>query len=195
MPGPKRARFEACPRPARPSDHRGKVVVLNLRGSWCNACRAEAERLRSLRDPDPEVPQGEHRSEVHPVQHRGGPGRRSRRTGVRRPERLAGDGTLAVFGKCLDVSGGGPAVGTRVQLWDCTRGNAQQGVSDPGGGLRNPVSGRCLAGPDQGDPFAQPVIQHCTVAAISARRPRGRSGRTGRPSPRRGPARRRAGGP
>ncbi|WP_405015054.1 lectin [Kitasatospora sp. NBC_01539] len=79
--------------------------------------------------------------------------------------RLAGDGTITVFGKCLDVSGGGPAAGTRVQLWDCNRGNAQQWVSDPGGGLRNPASGRCLASPDQGDPFAQLVIQDCSGAA------------------------------
>ncbi|WP_405014937.1 TlpA family protein disulfide reductase [Kitasatospora sp. NBC_01539] len=35
-------------RPIRLSDHRGKVVVLNLWGSWCNPCRTEAPGLQTL---------------------------------------------------------------------------------------------------------------------------------------------------
>ncbi|MFC9329652.1 TlpA family protein disulfide reductase [Kitasatospora sp. NPDC057015] len=32
------------------SDYRGKVVVLNIWGSWCNPCRAEAPNLQSVWD-------------------------------------------------------------------------------------------------------------------------------------------------
>ncbi|RPE28024.1 TlpA family protein disulfide reductase [Kitasatospora cineracea] len=34
--------------PVKLSDYRGKVVVLNLWGSWCNACRTEAPGLQEL---------------------------------------------------------------------------------------------------------------------------------------------------
>jgi thiol-disulfide isomerase/thioredoxin len=32
------------------SDHHGKVVVLNIWGSWCGPCRVEAPELQSLQD-------------------------------------------------------------------------------------------------------------------------------------------------
>lgn len=34
--------------PVKLSDYRGKVVVLNLWGSWCSACRTEAPGLQAL---------------------------------------------------------------------------------------------------------------------------------------------------
>ncbi|MCT2591716.1 RICIN domain-containing protein, partial [Streptomyces sp. N2-109] len=48
------------------------------------------------------------------------------------------------LGKCLDISGGGTADGTRVQLWTCNDTGAQKWQPQPDGTLRNPQSGKCL---------------------------------------------------
>ena len=61
-------------------------------------------------------------------------------------------------GKCLDVAGGGSAVGTKIQQWTCNGTGAQTFVlEDVGGGayrLKNPQSGKCAAvdtnGPSSG---------------------------------------------
>ncbi|WP_112245527.1 GH12 family glycosyl hydrolase domain-containing protein [Kribbella monticola] len=46
-------------------------------------------------------------------------------------------------GRCLDVSGGATADGSRVQLWDCN-GNGAQRWAPTGSTLVNPQSGKCL---------------------------------------------------
>lgn len=58
------------------------------------------------------------------------------------------DGTVRVFGKCLDVTGHGTASGTKLQLWSCTAGDSAQRWQFAGAGeLVNPNSGMCLADP------------------------------------------------
>ena len=52
--------------------------------------------------------------------------------------------TLQALGKCLDVSGGGTANGTKVQLWACNGGGNQNWAAQSDGTLRNPQSGKCL---------------------------------------------------
>ncbi|WP_435172327.1 ricin-type beta-trefoil lectin domain protein [Actinacidiphila sp. bgisy145] len=56
------------------------------------------------------------------------------------------DGTLQIYGKCVDAADGGTAAGTLVQLYDCN-GTAAQVWQPYGGGYRNPQSGRCLDDP------------------------------------------------
>jgi hypothetical protein len=58
------------------------------------------------------------------------------------------DGTIGVFGKCLDVTGSGTANGTKVQLYDCNGSGAQQWTYTTNHSLRNPNSGRCLDDPN-----------------------------------------------
>ncbi|GIF98714.1 RICIN domain-containing protein [Catellatospora citrea] len=46
--------------------------------------------------------------------------------------------------RCLDVSGGRTADGTKVQLWDCLNNPAQKWRVESNGSLVNPNSGKCL---------------------------------------------------
>ena len=57
---------------------------------------------------------------------------------------VSGDGTLRALGKCLDVSEGGTADGTKVQLWTCNGSGAQTWAAQSDGTVRNPQSGKCL---------------------------------------------------
>ena len=52
--------------------------------------------------------------------------------------------TIRALGKCLDVSGGGTADGTKIQLWTCNGSGAQNWTPQSDGTLRNPQSGKCL---------------------------------------------------
>ena len=54
------------------------------------------------------------------------------------------DGTLRVFNKCMDVTGGGTVNGTQIQLWDCNGTGAQEWRWRQQSRLVNPHSGRCL---------------------------------------------------
>ncbi|GHJ46916.1 hypothetical protein Cs7R123_42580 [Catellatospora sp. TT07R-123] len=57
---------------------------------------------------------------------------------------LSGDGTLRIYNRCVDVSGG-TGNGALIVLWDCNGGANQQWTYDQGtGALRNPQAGRCL---------------------------------------------------
>ncbi len=56
-------------------------------------------------------------------------------------------GTLQALGKCLDVSGGGTANGTKVQIFTCNGSGAQTWQPQSNGSPLNPVSGRCLDDP------------------------------------------------
>ena len=56
--------------------------------------------------------------------------------------------TLHVQGKCLDISGGGTANGTKVQLWDCNNTGAQVWIPQSNGSYWNPQSNRCLDDPN-----------------------------------------------
>jgi hypothetical protein len=57
---------------------------------------------------------------------------------------VPGDGTIRVFGKCLDIKGAhGTANGTPVELWSCNGGGNQQWTAT-NGTLVNPQSGKCL---------------------------------------------------
>jgi len=66
----------------------------------------------------------------------------------------AADGTLHTLGvaapgsKCLSISGGGTADGTKIELARCDGGGAQVWLQQSNGTLRNPHSGRCLDDPD-----------------------------------------------
>ncbi|MET8177147.1 RICIN domain-containing protein, partial [Streptomyces clavifer] len=46
--------------------------------------------------------------------------------------------------KCMDISGGATADGTKVQLYGCNNTGAQKWVPQPDGTLKNPQSGKCL---------------------------------------------------
>jgi len=59
------------------------------------------------------------------------------------------NGQVAINGLCLDVSGGGTANETPVDLWHCT-GAANQVWTVQNGTLVNPASGRCLDYPGTG---------------------------------------------
>ncbi|MEU5529705.1 RICIN domain-containing protein [Micromonospora chersina] len=69
------------------------------------------------------------------------------RDGARTPLRCAGQPERTVVNpvsnRCLDVSGGRTADGTRTQSWDCLN-NAAQKWRWSGGSLVNPNSGKCL---------------------------------------------------
>ena len=54
------------------------------------------------------------------------------------------DSTIKALGKCLDISGGGTADGTKIQLWTCNGTGAQNWSAQADGTLRNPQSGKCL---------------------------------------------------
>ena len=60
---------------------------------------------------------------------------------------VASNGTLQVYGKCLDITGASTANGTLVELWDCNGGGNQQWQAS-NGELVNPASGKCLDDPD-----------------------------------------------
>jgi hypothetical protein len=58
------------------------------------------------------------------------------------------DNSLSTLGRCLDITGGGTAVGTKVELWDCNGGANQVWQQQTNGSLLNPQSGLCLDDPD-----------------------------------------------
>ncbi|GGQ06501.1 hypothetical protein GCM10010266_32490 [Streptomyces griseomycini] len=55
-----------------------------------------------------------------------------------------GDGTIRALGKCLDVTSGGTADGTPVQLWDCNGAAARQWVVTAARDIVNPRADKCL---------------------------------------------------
>ncbi len=57
------------------------------------------------------------------------------------------DNSLETLNRCLDITGGGTAVGTKVTLWDCSGGANQKWVQQSNGALLNPQSGLCLNSP------------------------------------------------
>jgi Ricin-type beta-trefoil lectin domain len=57
------------------------------------------------------------------------------------------NGTLQVLVSCMDVTGGGTANGTLVQLYACNDTGAQQWTVGANGSLVNPQSGLCLDDP------------------------------------------------
>ncbi|EWM13545.1 SMP-30/gluconolactonase/LRE family protein [Kutzneria sp. 744] len=59
------------------------------------------------------------------------------------PSAQAATGTITgIGGKCVDVAGGASANGTRVQLWSCNGGTAQQWTAGDDGTIR--ALGKCL---------------------------------------------------
>ncbi|MEV0451872.1 ricin-type beta-trefoil lectin domain protein [Streptomyces sp. NPDC050600] len=59
--------------------------------------------------------------------------------------KAAGDGSLQILGRCLEVGGNGPwGNGTQVQLWTCNGGANQKWFMRPEGSIYHPGSGRCL---------------------------------------------------
>ncbi|MGW4983061.1 sigma-70 family RNA polymerase sigma factor [Streptomyces mirabilis] len=61
---------------------------------------------------------------------------------------VTSDNRLKIQGKCVDVSGGGTANGTPVQLFSCSSNNpAQVWMPQPDGSLLNPQSNKCLDDP------------------------------------------------
>jgi hypothetical protein len=76
------------------------------------------------------------------------------------------NGTIHADGDCLDVTGGGTANGTLVDLYTCNGTGAQVWQPQPDGALLNPQSGACLD--DTGlstTPGTQVQIWSCTGAA------------------------------
>ncbi len=55
--------------------------------------------------------------------------------------------TLRTLGKCLDVAGGNPAAGTKLQLANCNGGGYQNWVAQSDGSMKNPTSNRCIDAP------------------------------------------------
>ena len=54
-------------------------------------------------------------------------------------------GTLRVYGtKCLDVPSGNPTNGTKLQIWDCVAGNANQTWAQSGAEIQWTGRGKCL---------------------------------------------------
>jgi alpha-L-fucosidase len=56
---------------------------------------------------------------------------------------VAGDGSVQIFGKCMDIYGGSSSNGAAVQLYAC-HGAGNQKWQPANGALANPQSGRCL---------------------------------------------------
>lgn len=76
------------------------------------------------------------------------------------------DGTLRVYGKCLDVYHAGTVNGSRVDLYGCNGTGAQQWQPRADGTLLNPQSGRCLDDPgDSAQNGTKLVIFDCGTAA------------------------------
>lgn len=76
------------------------------------------------------------------------------------------DGTIEAMSKCLDVTGGGTANGTAVDLYTCNGTGAQVWQPQSDGALYNPQSGKCLD--DTGvsaTPGTDLQIWSCTGAA------------------------------
>ncbi len=70
--------------------------------------------------------------------------------------------TLHVLGKCMDITGGGTANGTKVQLYDCNNTGAQVWIPQSNGSLYNPQSNRCLDDPSASTtPGTQVQIWDC----------------------------------
>jgi hypothetical protein len=59
---------------------------------------------------------------------------------------MSSDGTVRVFGKCLNITNGGTANGALIELRTCSGAASQQWLA-VNGMLVNPVSGRCLDDP------------------------------------------------
>ena len=69
------------------------------------------------------------------------------------------NGTLQVYGKCMDITGANYSNGTNIELWALQR-RRQPAMASQNGTLVNPASGKCLDDPnsntDQRHP-ARPV--------------------------------------
>ena len=59
---------------------------------------------------------------------------------------MASNGTVQVYGKCLDITGASTANGALIELWQCNGGANQQWQAS-NGELVNPASGKCLDDP------------------------------------------------
>ncbi|HEV2636466.1 MAG TPA: RICIN domain-containing protein [Actinocrinis sp.] len=57
------------------------------------------------------------------------------------------DNLRETLGRCLEITGGATAVGTKVELWDCNGGASQTWVQQSNGSLQNPQCGLCLDDP------------------------------------------------
>jgi hypothetical protein len=78
-------------------------------------------------------------------------------------------GPLKSLNRCLNVSGGGTANGTPVQIADCSGGASQVWTQQTNGTLLNPGSGKCLTSPGGSTTSGtQLVIDACT-GAVSQR--------------------------
>ena len=83
-----------------------------------------------------------------------------------RLEQLWYRGSLQALGKCMDITSGGTANGTKVQLYDCNGTGAQKWQRGSSGSLVNPQSGKCLdaTGPSSAN-GTRLQIWSCTGAA------------------------------
>jgi hypothetical protein len=59
---------------------------------------------------------------------------------------VASNGTLQVYGMCMDITGANYSNGTGIELWTCN-GGANQQWQATNGTLVNPASGKCLDDP------------------------------------------------
>jgi len=75
------------------------------------------------------------------------------------------DGGLEGRGGCLTPRGGSTARGAPIVISPCSAEATQVWRPGPDGTLRNPASGRCLAGPAGGGPAAQLVLADCAGSA------------------------------
>ena len=66
--------------------------------------------------------------------------------GVNQQWTVQPDGTLQVYGKCMDITGANYGNGTLIELWTCNGGANQQWKAS-NGTLVNPASGKCLDDP------------------------------------------------
>ncbi len=93
--------------------------------------------------------------------------------GTRQAWTVEPDGTVRVYGKCLDVYHSGTANGTAVDLHGCNGSGGQQWVPLADGTLLNPRSGRCLDIPgDSARSGTRLVISNCGASAGEDWRPR-----------------------
>ncbi len=67
--------------------------------------------------------------------------------GANQPGPSTSNGTLQVYGKCMDITGANYNNGTHIELWDCNGGANQQWQAS-NGTLVNPASGKCLDDPN-----------------------------------------------
>jgi len=72
----------------------------------------------------------------------------------------------------LDITGGGTANSTKLQLWDCNGGAGQQWVANADGTIRNPASAAAWTPPPERrptDPAADLRLQRLGGTGLSGR--------------------------